>query len=54
MSDIDYCGDDLFDYQTCLTCGGQGSLEISKPQHDDPHFCEVVECWECNGSGITI
>jgi DnaJ-class molecular chaperone len=43
--------DELSDYQTCPTCGGEGSWEMLAPQHDDPDFCVVVKCDECNGSG---
>lgn len=35
----------------CPYCGGEGANEIHRPQHDDPGFCEVVKCTECNGTG---
>ena len=39
-------------YETCGVCGGEGSIERSEPQHDDPYYAVVTRCDECNGSGI--
>jgi DnaJ-class molecular chaperone len=43
--------EDYLELETCPTCGGEGSLEIPDPQRDDPYYCRVVQCGECNGSG---
>lgn len=39
------------DWETCPECGGEGSVEVPKPQHDDPEFCIVRQCHTCGGSG---
>ena len=36
---------------TCPTCGGDGEILKSFPQHDDPEYCRVDQCPECGGSG---
>ena len=37
--------------ETCPTCGGEGTIEVAEPLHDDPHRYRVVKCYECNGAG---
>ena len=39
-------------WTTCPECYGEGALEISKPQHDDPYFAISVKCPICNGVGL--
>jgi DnaJ-class molecular chaperone len=39
---------------TCSDCFGEGSHEVSKPQHDDPHFAISVRCETCNGVGLIL
>lgn len=39
------------DRELCKTCGGEGGREVPRPQSDDPHYCEVVRCEDCDGSG---
>lgn len=34
----------------CRDCGGDGSIEIACPQHDDPYFAVVQKCETCNGA----
>lgn len=46
--------DDLRDYETCAVCNGFGTIDKHRPQHDDPEFCEVIECLECTGSGFVL
>lgn len=36
---------------TCPHCGGEGSHEVPRPFWDDPYYCEVIKCDDCNGSG---
>lgn len=42
-------GPEFFD--TCPACDGDGSIECSRPQHDDPYFAVAETCSKCNGSG---
>lgn len=49
-------GDDykiVFDdeWETCPECGGDGEVLQFRPQHDDPDFCTVRQCFSCGGSG---
>jgi hypothetical protein len=37
--------------EPCRDCDGFGSLEIPSPQPDDPYYCMVVDCKNCNCSG---
>jgi DnaJ-class molecular chaperone len=37
--------------EQCKDCNGEGSLEIPDPQHDDPYYCRVVQCQNCDGNG---
>lgn len=37
--------------RTCPECCGEGAFEIPRPFHDDPYYCEVAKCSDCNGSG---
>lgn len=37
--------------EPCAACNGEGELEISDPQRDDPYYARVVRCENCNGSG---
>lgn len=37
--------------ERCRDCNGEGSFEQAAPQRDDPYFCVVVECKNCNGCG---
>lgn len=38
-------------WDTCPVCGGFGSHEEARPQHDDPYFAIVIACTDCGGSG---
>ena len=38
-------------YNTCPLCDGEGGIEVPRPQHDDPYYCDVIKCADCNGSG---
>lgn len=35
----------------CETCEGEGKLEVPAPQRDDPYYCRVIPCGDCNGNG---
>jgi hypothetical protein len=40
-----------YDWRRCDACGGSGEVQTANPQHDDPYFCTVRMCRDCNGSG---
>lgn len=40
--------------ETCGACGGEGAIEHPAPQRDDPHYCNVLPCRECNGQGVLL
>jgi DnaJ-class molecular chaperone len=48
MSDLGECFVD--EWETCPECGGDGEV-LLMPQHDDPEYCFVRQCFTCGGSG---
>ena len=40
------------DYEQCPHCCGEGQIEYPNPFRDDPYYCEVKKCLECNGSDL--
>ncbi len=43
--------DHLQDYDTCPDCDGEGAIEVSSPQTDDPYYCRTERCPTCEGCG---
>lgn len=38
----------------CEACGGEGSIDVPRPFHDDPYFCMVTGCDACCGVGFFV
>lgn len=45
-------GEDHGPFALCPTCVGLfGMLEFPEPRPDDPYYCRVEPCPDCNGTG---